>query len=113
MTHVEEAFFGSRHLKVAEMDGRAGAEKISVSPQGNAAPERQTTKTFQKSVAQKTQFVPPENQKKAFPNWFSNSAQTLWISVEVDAELPALAPSTLVCHMIRVHTSHMTRFIAH
>ena len=46
-------------LKVAEMDGRAGAQN-KLKPQGNAAPEWQTTKIFQKSPAQKkTQFWPP------------------------------------------------------
>ena len=39
---IREAFcFGSRQLKVAEMDGRAGAQKKTknVKPQGNAAPQ--------------------------------------------------------------------------
>ena len=69
-------FLGSRQLKVAETSGRAGALlKKNVKPQGNAAPERQTTKIFHKSPVQKKRnFRPPQNEqagwrepKKAFP----------------------------------------------
>ena len=42
-TRKGSLFLGSRQLKAVEMDGR---EQKKVKPQGNAAPERQTTKSF-------------------------------------------------------------------
>ena len=38
--YIREAFFGSRQLKVAEMDGRRAGPKPNMKPQENAAPER-------------------------------------------------------------------------
>ena len=69
-TPFAKPLYGSRQLKAAKMDGWASAppppQKKDVKPQGNAAPERQTTKIFQKSPAKKkSNFRPLETNGRA------------------------------------------------
>ena len=82
VTSIREPLFGSRQLKVAEMNGRAGDQnkKVSVKPQRNAASERQTTKIFQKSPVQiNTIFAHLKTNGRADGN-FPNMVQCLLIS---------------------------------
>ena len=97
LVDVREAFFlvpvNSRSTKWTS--GRA--HKKNVKPQGNAAPERQTTKLFQKSPVQKKHaiFAPLETNGRADGNQKKPSLGTRIVSHQNDESLcfnPVILP---------------------
>ena len=80
--YMREPFFISRQLNVAEIDGRAGAQKKTKQKRETARKRSASAaadQDFSKNRPfKKTQFSPPKNEragwrepKKAFPGWMN------------------------------------------